>query len=101
MHAGSDIEISCYKSMEASQAEAFLRDTDAGDLAASLQNERDDHLDGYCTITCDPADDKGAQVVRILFCTEVEDMLNVENWCDAEGFEITSSLFGRRVGDRD
>lgn len=93
MHGGSEIVLSCLKHMAEGLVEEFVKKTDEIELAQSLQNDRDDHLGGYSKIKGGYDKKADAHFVEVKFYMEVEDMVNVENWCAAEGFEIVNSIF--------
>ena len=54
----------------------------------------DDKIGGYSKIDRGFDEDKGSHFVEVIFYMEIEDMENVESWCEAEGFDNVKSIFG-------
>ena len=96
MHGGSEITMIYVKHMDEKSADEFVKNINETDLAQSLQNDREDHLDarGSSEIGFDKG--KGTHFVELRFYMEIEDMANVEAWCAEEGFENTGNIFGSR-----
>ncbi|MDP6264804.1 MAG: hypothetical protein QGG98_06075 [Pseudomonadales bacterium] len=94
VHGGSEIVMFCVKHMTEESVEEFVKNTDEIELAQGLQKDRDDHLGGYSKIDRGFDEDKGSHFVEVIFYMEIEDMENVESWCEAEGFDNVKSIFG-------